>query len=312
MRIEYHRTLLADAVRNAAFDRALARLVVPGQTVVADIGAGTGIMGFLALKHGARRVYAYESQGVLEVARRIAKRNGIRNWEPVPASSLEIIDPPRVDLVVSETLGNYPFEEDIVATLEDAKRRHLAPGGTILPNLIEQFACPVLGERHWQELASWDRVGLGLDFTSAKIMSLNNIYVRWMAPEDLLDGGRAALVWDRADLTARCKSTRTGEGKWTFAAPARVTGLAIWWRVRLTEDVFLATGPLDPRTHWEQLFLPAPEPLAFAGGDQLEARIRSTTSPEKGTDVAWTLTHRDARGRERARHAMSLDKGYLP
>jgi predicted RNA methylase len=59
MRIEYHRTLLADKVRNAAFQAALQRVVVAGQTTLADIGAGTGLLGFLAAKLGAARVDLY-------------------------------------------------------------------------------------------------------------------------------------------------------------------------------------------------------------------------------------------------------------
>ena len=42
MRIEYHRTLVADRVRNAAFHAALKAVITPGETVVADVGAGTG------------------------------------------------------------------------------------------------------------------------------------------------------------------------------------------------------------------------------------------------------------------------------
>ena len=56
MRIEYHRTLLADRVRNAAFHAALQRVIVAGKTTVADIGAGTGFLGFMAAKLGAARV----------------------------------------------------------------------------------------------------------------------------------------------------------------------------------------------------------------------------------------------------------------
>ena len=41
MRIEYHRTLIADRVRNAAFEAALRAVIKKGVTTVADIGTGT-------------------------------------------------------------------------------------------------------------------------------------------------------------------------------------------------------------------------------------------------------------------------------
>ncbi|RZI38071.1 ribonucleotide-diphosphate reductase subunit beta, partial [Herbaspirillum sp. HC18] len=60
MRIEYHRTLLADRVRNAAFHAALSKVIRKGESTVADIGTGTGFLGFLAAKLGAARVDMYD------------------------------------------------------------------------------------------------------------------------------------------------------------------------------------------------------------------------------------------------------------
>ena len=68
MRIEYHRTLIADRVRNAAFHEALKSVITPGKTVVADIGAGTGLLGVMAAKLGARDVFLYEAAEVAGVA----------------------------------------------------------------------------------------------------------------------------------------------------------------------------------------------------------------------------------------------------
>ena len=73
MRIEYHRTLLADRVRNDAFYAALRSVIVPGKTTVADIGAGTGFLGFLAAKLGAARVDLYETGDIAELARRLLR-----------------------------------------------------------------------------------------------------------------------------------------------------------------------------------------------------------------------------------------------
>ena len=56
--------------------------------------------------------------------------------------STEVATPDRVDVVVCETLGNYPFEENIIATLNDARARFLEPGGVIIPRSVEQFVVP--------------------------------------------------------------------------------------------------------------------------------------------------------------------------
>ena len=312
MRIEYHRVLLADRVRNAAFHAALQKVVVKGKTTVADIGAGSGFLGFLAARLGAKRVDLYETAEIAAIARKLLRHNRLSNCRIAQVHSTDVAEPDRVDLIVSETLGNYPFEENIIATLNDARERFLNPGGTIIPAGVEQFVCPMVGERLYRDLAAWDEVGNGHDFAPAKAMSLNNIYVRWLEPADLLGGGAAAKAWDQVRFDRKNKTTRTGEAEWKATRAGTVYGLALWWVAELAEGVRLSTGPLDPRTHWEQLYLPALEPIAIAPGETLRARLKSTTSFETGTNLTWTLSVTDGKGRERIRQALDLEKGFLP
>src|SRR5262245_24393550 len=312
MRIEYHRTLLADRVRNAAFHAALRRVIVAGETTVADIGAGTGFLGFLAAKLGARRVDLYEAAEIAGVARKLLRHNRIAGARIAQVHSTEVATPERVDVVVCETLGNYPFEENIIATLNDARARYLKGGGVIIPHRVEQFVVPVVGERHYRELARWDEVGYGLDSAPAKHMTLNNLYVRLLEAGDLPDGAAAARAWDTVVFDRRNKTTRSGEASWRISRSATIYGLALWWCAELVSGVNLATGPLDPRTHWEQLYLPALSPIAVAAGQTLSARLRSTTSYERGTNMTWSLAVADAAGRELVRQALDLEKGYLP
>lgn len=312
MRIEYHRTLIADRVRNAAFHAALKALIKPGETTVADIGAGTGFLGLLAAKLGARAVFLYEKAEVAGVARAILARNRAPNCRLIPFASTEMGEPPRVDLVVSETLGNYALEEDIVATMNDARRRHLRAGGQLVPASLTQFVAPVVGARIHNELCVWDEAGCGMDLSPAKTMSLNNAYVRALAPDELLDGGRSARTWDRLDFRQENRAARKGEARWTFERRTTAYGFALWWTAELAPGISLSTAPDAPRTHWEQLYLPLLAPIEAAGGETLAVTIRSRSAPETGTDLAWTALVRDRGGKARAKQALDLDKGFLP
>lgn len=310
MRIEYHRTLISDRVRNEAFHKALAAVIEPGKTVVADIGAGTGLLGLMAARIGARKVFLYETAEVAAVAARIIKANHARNCELIPCHSTEMQDPPRVDVVVSETLGNYALEENIVATLADARKRFLKPGGVLLPSRIRQFVSPVTTPRLHDELTVWDGVGFGIDLSIARTMSLNNVYVRRFAPGELLDA--AGTAWDDVDLTRDARSSRKGEASWKLRGAATVFGFAVWWQAELAPGVALSTGPSDPRTHWEQLYFPLLEPIEGAAGEAIAVSLRSRSSDAAGTHLAWTATHLDARARQITRQSLDLDKGYLP
>jgi protein arginine N-methyltransferase 1 len=240
------------------------------------------------------------------------RHNKVSNCRIAEMHSTDVPEPERVDVVVSETLGNYPFEENIVETLNDARARFLNPGGVIIPRMVEQFVCPVTSQRFYRELAAWDDVGFGLDFAPAKTMTLNNIYVRTFEPGDLLAGAAVARAWDKLTFDKRNKTARSGEASWSVDKPIKVYGLALWWKAELVDGVVLATGPGDPKTHWEQLYLPALAPIVVAPGQLLTARLRSTTSYERGTNVTWTLVVSDASRREVLRQALDLEKGFLP
>jgi protein arginine N-methyltransferase 1 len=312
MRIEYHRTLLADRVRNAALHAALGHAIVRGESTVADIGAGTGFLGFLSVRLGARRVDLYEAAAISEVAHKLIRQNRVRHCRLFEMHSTEVLEPDRVDVIVCETLGNYAFEENIVETLNDARERFLNPGGVIIPAAVRQFVCPVVSERFYAELASWDNVGHGLDFAPAKAMTLNNMYVRTFEAADLLGDGEGAMVWDELSFQRQNKTTRTGEATWRFTRSTPVYGLALWWRAELAGGIALSTGPRDPRTHWEQLYLPVLAPIIVEAGQTLAVRLRSTTSYERGTNVSWGLTVRDASGGQLVQQSLDLERGFLP
>lgn len=312
MRIEYHRTLIADIVRNDAFYAALKAAITPGKTVVADIGAGTGLLGLMAAKLGAREVLMFEVAEVAGVAARTIKANREKACRLIPCHSTEFDDDVKVDVIVSETLGNYALEENIVATIADARKRFLKPGGTIIPRAIAQFAAPVIADRIHNEMSAWDRVGQGLSFAHAKFMSLNNAYVRTLRADELLDCGASAAQWDAMDLTRDSRSNRKGDARWRLSRTDTIYGFAVWWRAELGAGIRLSTAPDAPKTHWEQLYFPLLDPITAGAGETIEAAFRSRSSEKGGTHLAWTATHRDKKGGQVSRQTMDLDKGHLP
>jgi len=312
MRIEYHRTLIADTARNEAFFRALRSVIEPGKTIVADIGAGTGLLGVMASKLGAKEVFLFETAEVAGVAAQVLKANKAKGCHLIPCHSTEFGDRLAVDVIVSETLGNYALEENIIATLADARARFLKPGGTIIPSGIAQYVAPVVAPRIDTELRAWQRVGHGLDLSPAQTLTLNNAYVRWLKPSELLDEGASAARWDHIDLRRETRAKRKGQAEWRLARAATIYGFAVWWTAELAPDISLPTGPSSPRTHWEQLYFPVAEPIAAKARETVTIELRSSSSEDAGTHLAWTALHKTAQGAVIKRQAHDLDKGYLP
>src|SRR5579871_6882517 len=124
--------MIADRVRIGAFVEALRATIRPG-TVVMDIGTGPGMMAVLACQLGAKCVYAIEPGEVIEVAREIAAANQcadkITFFENI---STKVAIPVPADVIVSDLRGVLPLFEGHIPAIVDARRRFLAPGGTLI------------------------------------------------------------------------------------------------------------------------------------------------------------------------------------
>lgn len=309
MLIEFHRKMLADQLRSAAFQAALRQVIRPGETTVADIGAGTGVLGFMAQKLGAREVHLIERGDVIDLAARLADANRIPGLQFWQASSDEIRDPPLVDVVVAEILGNLALEENALETLADA-RRFLKPGGILIPARMEQFVAPVVNGRHWQELRSWDQAPMGLDFSLARAMSFDNLYVRALQPRDLL-AGDCARSWDALDFNAAASGRRRGQADWQLEQAAMIFGFALWWRCELVAGVELTTSPFSGPTHWEQVYAPLETPLEALPGDRVAISLESETGGgEAGIGMRWQASQQRG-GETIALRSQDIGRGFI-
>src|ERR1700681_4015560 len=125
--------MIADRVRIDAYVQALRQAVRPGAVVV-DIGTGPGIMAVLACQLGASRVYAIESDEIIQVARTIAAANCCADRiEFIEDLSTKVTLPIRADVIVSDMRGVLPLFGHHIASIADARRRFLAPAGTLIP-----------------------------------------------------------------------------------------------------------------------------------------------------------------------------------
>lgn len=300
--IELQRKLLGDKVRNDAFHAALQKVVTP-ESVVIDLGSGTGFLGFLASKLGAKHVVFIESGEIAKTGKKLARRNAIHKATFIHAHSTDVKDLAKADILISETLGNFALEENVIENIEDGKR-FLKDKGIVIPGRISQFVCPVVSDRLAKDIDIWD-VGFDLKFDEAREIAQNNMYVKTVRPDDLLKDG--AKEWDTVDFSKKNTSVRTKTITWDIA-DTTVYGFALWWDAELVSGVHLSTSPLEAPTHWEQIFLPLLEPLK---GMQAELTLTSDSRREVKINLSWTIRVLDAAGKEVSVQTMDMRKGYL-
>lgn len=294
--------MMADGVRMDAYARALRRVVRPG-AVVLDIGTGTGIFALLACQLGARKVHAVEPSDAIELAREIAARNGCgERIEFVQASSEEVVLDERADVVVSDLRGILPLFQRHLASIRDARARHLAPGGVLIPRSDTLRAAVVESEELHRRIAfPWEEGLFGIDMSAGRELLANQHVKAKVAPEHLLGPAVTCATLDYATLEAddlacevRLPVARDGTGH----------GLAVWFDSVLAEGATLTNAPGAPRLIYGQSFFPWPRAVALRAGDEVGLRLAAS---RVGEDYVWTWDSaiRDAAGTARERFSQS-------
>ena len=130
-------TLLYDERRVEMFMRAIRETVKDGDVVV-DAGSGTGLLGLLAAKQGAAKVYCLELNSYfIPVIEENAKRNGLAEQIVAVAADATTYElPERVDVIICEVISAGFFYEPQLQILANL-RRYLNPGGRIVPFAVE-------------------------------------------------------------------------------------------------------------------------------------------------------------------------------
>lgn len=271
----YHRSLLRDEVRNAAFYEAL-KSRVSEQTTVLDIGAGSGIWAIAAARLGAKRVVAVESDEVMiPVLHAHIFENGVAHRvEIVHGNSLQIELAEKFDVIISETIGNQAFEENIAAVMLDARRRYLADGGAIIPQKVALVAAPARVEDDF-DLPR----GVPLEVSGISSLTLNlTSNLTDKTAVEMLGETRALCALDLREIMEQPDLTNLS-GSWELNDISRANAVVLWTQTELTEGVFLDTWNT---TSWLPVVLRF-KPFAVRKGT-LEFNLNS--APQQ---YQWTL-----------------------
>src|SRR5580704_3310111 len=192
--LEEHRLYLQDTPRLGAFERGLAAAVRPGDVVV-DLGCGTGILGFLACRAGASRVYAIDEGGMAEVAQALAAANGLSDRITiVRGHSQQVSLPELADVVVGDQIGYFGFEAGVLDYFADARRRLLKPDARFVPRAVSLWMAPIECGVLWDDTAFWSTRPEGFDMRAAQEIAWNSGHALHVQPDQLLAPARSGAT----------------------------------------------------------------------------------------------------------------------
>lgn len=268
--LDEHRHYLADTPRLDAFDAALRATVQPGD-VVLDLASGTGILGLLACQAGARRVYAIEAGGIVELARELARANGYGDRiVSIHDLSSRVQLPERVDVIVTDAAGRFGFDGGIIEILSDARRRFLKPNGRVIPRSLTLSVAPVDAREPSQHVSFWSEPVRGLSFAPAAIIARNTGYPRHIQPDEFVAPPTDFVVLDPS-VPTRSFSARAA---FVIDRPSTVYGIGGWFSAELAPGITLTNAPGAPnRINRRNVFLPLREAVPVSAGDGIRLSI---------------------------------------
>ncbi len=309
--IESYGAMIRDQRRTGPFVEALRQAIQPG-SVVLDIGTGTGIFAFLACQFGAARVYAIEPDPAIDVAQLSAKSiPGSERITWLRGLSTEIDLPEQVDVVVGDLHGVLPFFKGNLDSLSDARKRHLKPGGRMIPARDVLYAVPAQApEEHARVSNPWVSNDYGLDLSSGAPYVFNQ-WRRARAepalPENLLAAPR---LWGEVPYATADIPGLEGRLSWIIERPGILHGLYVWFDGDLGNGIGYSNAPHLPELVYGRAFFPLERVLDVVPGDTLETLL--SVRNVKGDYVyRWKSRITAADGSHRASFDQSTFKATL-
>lgn len=280
--------MIADRVRMDPFAYAL-KALVESDSVVLDIGTGAGIHAFLACKFGARKVYAIEPNEAIHLASELAEANGFADRiEFIQGVSTHVTLPEKVDVIVSDLRGVLPLYGAHIPSIIDARQRHLAPGGTLIPKKDTIWVSLVEAAGLYKELTTpWDDP-YGLCMKQAQQIMLND----WSEEGTDTFNERSLLmdpqIWAVIDY-ASIESPNVGPINLVQEATRDgiAHGLLLWFDGEISDGITIFNGPQAEKVAkvYGCGFFPLLEPVAIVRGDSISLDIGAELI---GSHYQWT------------------------
>ncbi|MBI3786931.1 MAG: 50S ribosomal protein L11 methyltransferase [Ignavibacteriales bacterium] len=256
-------SMIADGLRVEAYVQAM-RKAIRDDSVVVDIGAGTGIFALLACRFGARKVYAIEPTDAIQVAREIAAENRLtEHVEFIQNLSTETKLPERAQVIVSDLRGILPLFQRHIPVIIDARKRFLAPSGVMIPQRDILWTAVVAEAEFYNHLVGgWNHDTHGLDMQAARHFVTNRWYKLRVAANQLLVEPKC---WVTLDYTTIESPDVCAEVSWSIKRAGTAHGLVMWFDSTLAEGAFFSNAPGQPELIYGNAFFPltAPVPLAM-------------------------------------------------
>ncbi|CAG09275.1 unnamed protein product, partial [Tetraodon nigroviridis] len=302
--LRLHLEMLSDRSRTETYRRVVVsnRASLRNKAVM-DLGCGTGIISlFCAQLAQPSVVYAVEASAMAEYTRQLVRQNGCEEVIRVLQGRGEDIQlPGKVDVLVSEWMGNCLVFEFMVESVLSARDRWLREGGVMWPSSAALALAPCQAHDYFAEkMAFWERP-YGLDFTPLQPLAQQEFFTKpkfshVMEPSDCLASPRHVISLNMYTLQIKDLEEITGQFDFPVETSGTFHGFTAWFAVYFESldaggtTVELNTGPNSEPTHWKQTLFMLDQPVSLNTGSSVTGTIVLRRNPVWRRHMSVTLS----------------------
>ncbi|XP_053482118.1 protein arginine N-methyltransferase 2 isoform X3 [Ictalurus furcatus] len=278
--------------------------------VVMDLGCGTGIISlFCGRLAQPAAVYAVEASSVAEHTEKLVKLNRCDDVVTVFRSRAEdLMLPSKVDVLVSEWMGNCLLFEFMVESVLRVRDRWLKDGGMMWPSSASLSLVPCQAHADYsQKMEFWENL-YGLDFSCLQPVAQEEFFSKpkfshQLDPADCLSTPCDVISLDMHTLSVSDLEKLSGEFRFTIERSGTLHGFTAWFSTffhSLDEggsSLELNTGPHAESTHWKQTLFMLDGPIGVEEGDCVGGAITLQRNPiwrrHMSITIEWRIKRRD-------------------
>jgi tetratricopeptide (TPR) repeat protein len=271
----WHFVMLNDRDRNDSYDLAL-RNMINADSIVLDIGAGSGLLAMMAARAGAKQVITCEMvPAIAEVAAEIIEQNGFGQQITVIAkksTNLEVgIDfPERANVLVTETFDVGLLGEEALISLRHALEHLLTPDAKILPASAKVFAQLIESEQLYQE--DFVKDASNFDVSKFNRFALTPNYLQRQVNQYEHRNLSNVCEAFTFDFTQICDRGEEESLSFPILADGVVHAVVFWFELWLDPQIKISTSPKTEYTHWQQAIQLLGNPKTVASGEFLSVK----------------------------------------
>ena len=270
----WHFEMLADTHRNDAYEKALLKVIKP-DSLVLDIGTGSGLLSMMAARAGAEQVVACEMHTRLaETATEIVTLNGFSDKITVHNKMSTLLKvgeelPRKADIVVSEILDVGALGEGVLPSIRQAVQQLAKPGATLIPARTKLWG--QLIEIPARSKVAPVRKISGFDLSPFERFRIPNEYIRVVLKAEKYRALSPVVPLLDVDFYNMPPAFPDDQPRQIplqipIEASGELQAVVFWFDLFLDEETMVSSRPDGELEHWGQALFCLPNPRKVAEG----------------------------------------------